>query len=383
MRTDEERCVTPNSANGDSGDPDSPIQSTVERLLTPLSDDRFRDWYRERQYRQNIENGTPFFNGPSPVSDPERHSPSRLLKCHRKVVYQQCNAPEESNDPEGIFWFGTRFEEDIAFPFLRDAVTDSETYVQNSVWVDFRVETEGVELQIRGETDPLIVDADAVPILPTEIKTKSSVDHTTEPNRSHRAQLHAYMAGLSKKFDINLTDGVVLYGSRETMDVKIFHIKFDTEFWDKVVLKWAAEHTNYRLSERLPPAEPESNWECKFCAYSERCGQGEKMHKDTGSKGLLPLYTDYPRQKVIKYMEARSNVKLSPTIGHVYPDLVTEYGVYDWVCQTCERSYDWDKIEWNAAASTPPSCPVCEENGDRSWLRGPNPADQVEGRIHE
>jgi hypothetical protein len=107
------------------------------------------------------------------------------------------------------------------------------------------------------------------------------------------------------------------------------------------------------------------------------------MHTDIGVTGLLPLYTDYPRQKVIEYMEAHSNAKLTPTIGHVYPELVTEYGVYDWLCPTCDRSFDWDAIEWTVHTNTPPSCPVCEESNARSWLRGPDPAVQLEGGLYE
>jgi len=360
---DKEGRVTRNSINDDSEGSNTSPQLSVEQLLSSLSGDRFRDWYHERQYRQNIENGTPFFNGPASVPDSERHSPSRLLKCHRKVVYQQCNAPEETSDPDGIFWFGTRFEEDIAFPFLERAITNADTYVQNSVWVDFRVETKGVELQIKGETDPLIVDADATPILPTEIKTKSSVEHTSEPNRSHRAQLHAYMAGLSEKFGVDLTDGVVMYGSRKTMDVKIFHVEFDEEFWEDVVLEWAADHTHYRLTEELPPAEPENDWECKFCSFRERCGKGDSNHKDLGTDGFLPNFADYPREKVVRYLESNPDALLTPVLAEKYPDVADEYGVCTFQCPGCASSFEWDSIDGqDRVGRSRPVCPVCAED---------------------
>ena len=349
----------------------------IQEIRDALSPDRFREWYGERQYRENIENGTPYFNGPASIPEAERHSPSRLLKCHRKVFYQQCNAPEETSDPDGIFWFGTRFEEDIAFPFLERAVTDSETYVQNSVWVDFRVEIEGVELHIKGETDPLIVDVDAVPVLPTEIKTKSSVEHTTEPNRSHLAQIHAYMAGLSEKYDIDLTDGVVIYGSRETMDVKIFHIEFDSEFWEDIVLEWAAEHTHYRLSADLPPAEPENDWECEFCAYRERCGQGSRHYSNCGPTGLLTRYSGYPYEKLVNYLDSHADARLTPSLAFEHEDLADEYGVYDWECTRCDKTYTWDSAEWDGDVTHPPRCPTCFETDSIGLLRGPEPDDQL------
>ena len=368
-------------------EPPSNSETQIERLRDALSTDRFREWYRERQYRENIENGTPYFNGPASIPEPERHSPSKLLKCHRKVVYQQCNAPEETSDPNGIFWFGTKFEEELAFPFLERAITDSDTYVQNSVWVDFRVETEAGELYIKGETDPLIVDSDAVPVLPTEIKTKSSVEHTTSPSRSHRAQLYAYMVGLSEKYDLDLTDGVILYGSRESLDVKIFHVEFDEEFWEEVVLDWAANHTHYRLENKLPPANPEYEWECKFCAYSERCGKGSTEYQDVGPTGLLPRYSDYPKQKIIEYLEAHEGARLTPVLAQRYPELKTEYDVLGWRCPVCSSTFSQDTVGQKANFDSVPLCSSCVTDDRLVELRVPDPdkqsLDQSNSSAHE
>ena len=346
----------------------SSSQSKMKQLLASLSGGSFEEWHRERQYRHNIENGTPYFNGPSSVPEPERHSPSRLLKCHRQVSYQQCNAPEETSDPDGIFWIGSQFEEELVFPFLERAITGTETYVQNSVWIDFRVERKGVELRIKGETDPLIVDHEAVPILPTEIKTKSTVENTTSPNRSHRAQLHAYMVGLSKKYDIDLRDGVILYGSRDTLDVKVFHVEFDQTFWEEVVLEWASNHTQYRLKNKLPPAEPEYDWECKFCSYRERCGQGESEYRDFGPLGLLPGH-DYPREKVAEYLEAHGSESLTPKLAEEYPELAEQYGVISWWCRKCDSSFAWETVDRTNKSDSKPLCPKCAEENRLTELR--------------
>jgi len=351
-----ERRDSDSSRPGESG---SLRQSRTEKLVTHLIDNRFRDWYRERQYRRNIENGTPYFNGPSSVPDSERHSPSRLLECHRKVVYRQCNAPEETEDPDGIFWFGTRFEEDIALPFLQRSVTESDTYVQNSIWVDFRIEMDSCEIQIKGETDPVIVDTDAVPLLPTEIKTKSSIEHTTSPNRSHRAQLHAYMAGLTEKYDVEIRESILIYADRGSMDVKTFHVEFDDGFWNDIVLDWATNHTQYRLDDELPPAEPEQDWECDFCAYRERCGEGESEHHDVGPVGLLTGFVDYPRQKVIEYLDAHDDAEITPSLAREFPLVASEYGSLSWHCSRCESSFDWSTIHRKTGGSSKPLCPDC------------------------
>lgn len=98
-----------------------------------INGETFAEWYRERQWRPNIREGQPYFNGPSPIPPPEKHTPSQLLQCHRKLYYRKANAPAEQEEPKGIFWTGNKFEEDVAVPFLQDVVGD-DAYIRNSVW---------------------------------------------------------------------------------------------------------------------------------------------------------------------------------------------------------------------------------------------------------
>lgn len=336
----------------------------ADELLNRLSGERFREWYRERQWRKNIENGQPYFNGPGTIPEPERHSPSQLLQCHRKMLYRKENAPAERPDPRGIFWFGTRFEENLLFPFLDRAVTGTETYVQNSIWIDFTVETDVGELRIKGSTDPVIVDSDAVPILPTEVKTKSSVADITEPNRHHRAQIHAYLVGLSRKFDRDFSDAVLVYGGRELLGLKTFHVEFDAEFWNDVVVDWATQHTTYRLDGELPPPDPEYDWECRFCSFRDRCGRGNTSHQDRGPNGLLIGYDGYPRESVIEYLDGNPEEYLTPALAQEYPELAEEYDVMHWFCDRCSSEIEWGEVE----PAGDPLCPNCAEAGEISSL---------------
>jgi len=129
-------------------------------------------------------------------------------------------------------------------------------YVQNSIWVDFTVGSQAGDLRLKGETDPVFVDAEGVPILLTEIKTKDSIEHLDSPNDHHLAQAHAYMFGLNQKFDRRITDALLVYVDRSTLDLKAFHTKFDDEFWNDTVLHWAATHTEYQIDDELPPLTP-------------------------------------------------------------------------------------------------------------------------------
>jgi len=343
----------------------------IERI-TPS---RFETWYREREIRKNIRDGKPYFNGPSDIQPPERHSPSQLLQCHRKITYRELNSPEEQGDATGILWFGSRFEEEVALPFLQEVVTSPETYTCNSLWIDFEVETDAGPLRVRGSTDPAIVTSDGTPILLTEIKTKSSVDYLDSPNQHHKAQLHAYMYGLSEKYDRKITDAIIIYGSRETLEIEAFAVEFDPVFWSDTALDWAQTATEYRLREDLPPANPVFDWECEFCDFQHRCGKADTEYDDVGPAGFLPGFI-YPKAKVIEYLQAHEDAALTPTLAHEHQDLAKEYDVLPWQCAACGEEYAWDAPDCNYDSDGPPLCPDCLADGTPVPLKAPDPEDQ-------
>lgn len=339
-----------------------------------ISGEDFAEWYREREWARNVRAGRPYFNGPPSVPPPARHSPSQLLQCHRKVRYRQENAPAEQANPEGIFWTGRRFEEDVIVPYLQAVVRDSDAYVRNSMWIDLERETEGGSVRFRGATDPCIVDRHSEPLLPTEVKTKEEIDHLDGPNRHHRAQVHAYMRGLSQKYDREITESVVIYGSRKLLDVRAFVVPFDPDFWG-AVLQWAGEHTANREDGVLPPTEPEYDWECGVCDYRHRCGQSDEPYADEGTRGFLPAYADYPREQVRAYLRTHDDAALTPTLAREYPDLAAAHEVSDWTCPACGADFAWDAGRLDDAADLPPLCPACAEAGELNSLALAEPAD--------
>lgn len=321
----------------------------------------FAEWYREREWARNIREGRPYFNGPSPVPPPEKHSPSQLVQCHRKLYYRKANAPAERPEPTGIFWTGTRFEEDVALPYLEHVVGE-DAYVRNSMWVDFTEETDDDRtVRFKGATDPCIVDRESEPLLVTEIKSKEEVDQLEEPNRHHRAQAHAYLRGLSEKYDREVDEAVILYGGRKHLNVRAFSVAFDDAFWREVV-EWAAQQTAYRDDEVLPPADPEYGWECRFCDYRHRCGESDEPYADEGARGFLPGFDDYPRERVREYLRAHDDAVLTPSLIGVYPEI--EASDSRLVCDRCgfiaTRSVD--------SESEQPVCPDCADRGELGVL---------------
>lgn len=335
--------------------------------LTAITTTDFQEWRRASNARENVEKGHAYYNDPSPVPPPEKHTPSSLIQCHRKLVYRKENAPAETEMAHGILWVGTRFEEDVVLPYLRDAVDDDGLLVTNSLYVDFEVESDAGDLVVKGSTDPVVVDGDGIPVLPTEVKTKGSIECLDEPNEHHKAQLHAYMVGLSEKYDIDVKQGCLIYGERDSFDLKVFDIKFDDTFWEDVVVDWASEHTEYRLDDKLPPANSQFGWECDFCAYRERCGKGDEPVADRSFEGFLPNVT-YPRPLVIEHLDSHPDVMLTPTLAAAYPDLTEEHDVAKWRCTTCAERFDHHDIDWDKDSSGTPLCPSCVREDTLSEL---------------
>lgn len=347
----------------------------VGRLLTGLNGEGFQQWYWSRESARNSGQATARANKSSTVVPSEQHAPSRLLQCHRKALYQVYGTPEETQQPAGIFWFSTHLETELVVPFLR-AHTNSDVYIQNSIWVDYTPSTAHGSLRIRGRTDPVLVDTAGHPLVLTEVKTTASVDALDTPRPRHVAQAHAYMEGLSEQMERDVRDALLLYFDRETLDVRTFTVEFDEHFWENRVLPWAAQNSAYRRRDELPPARPEFDWECEYCSFRQRCGRGDSPFADTGPQGLLPLFDGYPRERVRDYLETLEDAMLTPTLAHAFPDLVDRYGVLDWQCQRCSETYKYDAVKWDGDTENPPLCEACCRDGVPAPLSGPPPADQ-------
>lgn len=368
--------MPPTNTNPES-DSDHPVsKATRDTVVEAITSTGFSEWYDERQIEQNLLNGKPYFNGPSPPKPPDRHTPSKLLQCHRKALYARQNAPREGTTPDGIFWIGSTFEEDIIVPYLQDATPDG-LYVQNSLWIDATVMVDDTEMRLRGATDPAVVTADGDPTLLTEIKTTTDVDHLTEPKPHHKAQLHAYLHALNDKHDHPVTEGLIIYGSRKTLDIRVFQVTFDPDFWQCVV-DWMATQTGYEQAGELPPADPEQDWECTYCSFKHRCGQADTPYQDIRPDGLLPVFGGYDRDALVEYLDAHrdAGARLTPTLAHQYPNLAAEYGAYDWSCPRCSETYAWDAVDWDGDTSELPVCPVCVRDNNLVTLSGPEPDTQ-------
>jgi CRISPR-associated exonuclease Cas4 len=327
----------------------------------------FEQWYRHREERHNARAGNFSRNFPSDPPEPTHHAPHTLLSCHRKQRYREENAPAETRRPAGLFWLGSRIEEDVVLPFLEDTAPE-DVYVGNDVWIDAPVQTGVGELRVRGLTDPLFATRDGTPLYPTEVKTKRELSGSGDPADHHRAQLHAYLHGLSETTEHDLDGGLLVYVSRTELTVRTHRVTFDEAFWSDRVVEWMAEQTRYRRAAGIPPDDPEHEWECGTCEFRTRCGRADQPTSNAGFDGFVPDYR-YPRERVQDALDADSGLKLTPTLALTFPTLADERAVADWVCEGCGDRYRFEAVSPNEGGL--PTCPACREDGRYATLRGP------------
>lgn len=338
-------------------------ETVVEQLET-----RLREWYREQTTRKNIENGNAEYNTPQPPPSADVFRPNRLLQCRRKQYYGEQNAPRESPPPKGIYFAGSKVEEDLVLPYLREQVASwsDELFVANSLWIEEDVTAGNGDVTLRGSTDPVIVQENGFPVFVTEIKSKRSFNGSPSVSPHHRAQLHAYMAGLSAKHDASVREGAILYVSREDLELEIMSVSFDDDFWSRVG-EWMEKLTTDRMHNELPSAEPEHDWECRYCPYAARCGaHTESRVSDVGPEGFVPSI-EYPLESVKHHLECYPGVGLTATVANQYPWLSEDYEVTLPFCSTCGEATTISP-ERSGTDSTP-LCPTCAEEGDISELQ--------------
>ena len=109
----------------------------------------------------------------------------------------------------------------------------------------------------------------------------------------------------------------------------------------------------------MPPADPEYGWECLFCDYCHRCSQSDEPYSDEGPREFLPGFADYPRDRVVEYLGAHDDAKLTPTLGQTFPDLAVEYSIQQWMFPQCRTKFDWDAVDWDGRESDLPVFPEC------------------------
>jgi len=398
--------------------PDSPAvpgtEPHLEHFREQLTEDAFNDWHLIQERNRNADEGyDDTRNDPAHMPAPEDQSPSNLLNCHRMSYYKARNTPREEKLPYGIFKFGHDFEA-YAETFLQEQVSPEGTTVKNVERIDF----ENEDIRFTGSTDPVIFDDQTdKPLALFEVKTSKNLHFVRKGGvkTRHKAQSHAYARGLQEKYNLESPPPIFfIYGGREDLDVAMFEVEFDAEFWNDEVIEWAEQDTEYRNDVELPPAlDPDGSksYMCSYCDYAERCGNYEPSSESPNSSNYVESVDDYwwddsidtdfqntvsdmPPEgflplAVIGHLASYPGVHLTPTLAVQYPELVDDgsepserlmnvFGaapqrpVEDFVCPKCLTSFPFEDFEWDGDFDDLPTCPDCPDDPP---LRGPKPGE--------
>jgi CRISPR/Cas system-associated exonuclease Cas4 (RecB family) len=389
----------------DSPDPGTPnIETNTVDDIPAITGESFNEHYFRRDAERNLEENHPERNDPGHSWPIGRFEPHQLGNCKRKWFYRWLNAPQEEQDPYGIFAIGHFIEEEIVEPWLRELV-EPEHRIDNAVHVSVDVdeielppaekdvtrsigtdisgdvpgsigynqpddadpllEPDSVCLTIAGSTDPVICDSDSGEVIAlTEVKSTGSLSRVNGPKRMHNMQIHAYMKALG------ITDGFVIYVDRDDLlNPKVFEIEFDREVWN-TVREWIDETASYALTGVLPPADAPEGWMCNYCEFANRCGEGRSnLSKDMGPAGFVPGVKKYPRSKVEDHLDAYPGTPLTPTLALKFPELAEEHDVAPWVCPNCTAEFDYTNeafSRFNNGQYNTPHCPACKNVFDES-----------------
>jgi len=346
--------MTDPHSTGD-GAPETP----AEALAAAANARDFDAWLAEQNRQRNRDDGyDDTRNDPTYIPDPDDHSPSSLVQCHRRIYYRALNAPAESGQPLGFFDVGHFFEEDRVEPWLADLLEraadgdvphvdfdDFDDFDPDDLDLDNTVHVTVVEdeFEISGSTDPVAFHGGR-PLLLVEVKSTKDLQYVRsagEPDESHLAQAHAYMKGLQAEFDLDAPPlAMFVYGERSSWDVETFLVEFDEAFYRDVVVPWAEQQTDYRSARALPPQEPKEEYECFYCEFRYRCGNAPEWHEATkndetvaerakfsmgnqNSKGFLPL-AKYPATAVYEHVLTYPDVPLTPSLAYHWPEFVAD-----------------------------------------------------------
>jgi hypothetical protein len=337
------------------------------------------------------------------------------------VEYEANNAPKEGESPKGVFEFGHHFE-DLMEEYLR-AVIPHTAHIENPVQISYKIQ--GVT--ITGSTDPVVFSQPEKPAFLVEVKTAKNLHYINSPKEQHRAQAHAYAAGLSTHYDIQTPPICYIYGSREDLSTMVFVEDFDPEFFGGPVLSWAQENTKHRKADELSPTVTDKrDYQCDYCDYRDRCGypaygpqptkagtaieqlledySGDKADKweqfsdstvwigdrdhwdspvsddlrgkfqDTPPRGFLPC-TTYPESTVIAHLLTYPDLKLTPTLAAQHPSLCNRSETSDAELKRLVTTYgdvpQRDVYDW--------VCPSCGETYDHQradWDGKTDPEDR-------
>jgi len=211
--------------------------------------------------------------------EPFSFYPSEIPYCQRKNYYSRKAPIPFDKKTKRIFHTGNLYHNFITYllkhNFEDTKLLDSERSVTIIAEPEYDVD-------IRGRLDNLVLinlDNEKGEKEKTifEVKSSSSIQFLKEPQKHHVMQLTPYLRALQLK------KGYIVYVEKNTLQTKVFPVKYDKEIFLNVV-KRARDLAKHLRENTLPEAEGKvlKDWQCKYCpkGYKEMC---DKEYNPTAS----------------------------------------------------------------------------------------------------
>lgn len=244
----------------------------------------------------------------------ERHYPSDVTSCLRKLYYKWTSAAESNPPDAGAFWkmrMGDQIHELMA-EFLRQAGFEILTEVSG------RKEVEGLKHVISYRIDNLFVDADHH-ISGIEIKSSygrgiAEIHRSGNPRDDHLAQVCLYMAleeiprfyllyigrdnGYRTQFVVDYRNGVLCANGKPFPDITFDNLVMRLAMLEKYLEDGELPHREYRVAIKNGEIKDKfqknkvaykTDWQCSYCSWKEKCwGDVIGIYRDGDNSEMFP-----------------------------------------------------------------------------------------------
>ncbi|MFH0830177.1 MAG: PD-(D/E)XK nuclease family protein [Candidatus Aenigmatarchaeota archaeon] len=196
-----------------------------------------------------------------------RYYPSEIGKCLRETWYSYKFPLPTPLDRLMIFEAGN-----IMHHFVAEVMRSDKNPQVKLLESELPFKISIRDFIISGRIDDLLlVVADNRRLL-VEVKSTSRIDLTNEPQPQHMVQLQLYLHALKDSHQVS--DGILLYVEKNTLQSKAFHVKYDERLAAEALDRFSKLH-NFIAANSLPFPEArirdDLSWMCRKCDFRERC----------------------------------------------------------------------------------------------------------------
>ena len=191
-----------------------------------------------------------------------RYYPSEAGSCLRKVWYSYKYPKEIDPELRKVFEMGNILH-DFVVEVLKSEKTPSVKLLESEVPFTLKVE----DFLISGRVDNIIlVEINGKKYI---VEVKSTRFLFDKPQKHNIMQLQLYMHALK------IHNGMLLYIEKNSLNSRLFEIKFDKKIVEDVMKRFGSLHKNI-TEDVLPLPEArlekeEMGWRCKYCEYGDKC----------------------------------------------------------------------------------------------------------------